>query len=1034
MAKTDIDIMIDNMSGKQFAEHVIRYLREVKGLSQKDAGIVKPSEEKSKHLETAVLNLFGQSIDFVQARSEIYSDSRIPTTKESTAQEDALRRDFNLNTLFFNINENRLEDFTGKGIQDLKEGILRTPLSAKQTFIDDPLRVLRAIRFAAQFGFSLDPEIVKAVQDPEVKEAFKNKLSRERIEIELRKALSGPNPVLAAKLIKELGLREDIFKMPESLEKWDMDQQSVHHCYNVWDHTYHALSNLQDIIKTRSTEDVDKFVLNFSLLLHDVGKLDPTIHGVKEVEGKINKTYYGHEEKSAEIAEYILKNLPGIRTEEIERIKNLIVGASKVNPQRQAESEICNLTRKALGKFIRQMGDDWENAIDLAEADWSAHKENWYNSGFKDTYYKTMKEQIRNLSAEGPKQIQIMRPLLDGNELMALFNRKGGKWLGKLNSILIDYQLENPDVTKEQVAEYAQKMYKELELEKMSSNFISKRATDERVQEQNKLLLEKQLQHDKDSPHTDMRPQFAKEYAQKLYDSGVKHYVHTGSFNDLSGIGSVVGEICVTSWDETKKLFTHGPVTMGALFEGRASHMFKTDAFSSVNSIGLRELTGSTEEQLMTIDPKHPQDEGWFNPSAAGNKLVGFVVLGDQDNPLYLTYSQQAKKLADLNGVSFITMHGDPTKMEDVRKQQNFPIIKDLPLEEEPTIERYKNIPEMKEYASLKLSKRAGELVQLYGFPQEIKNDLRNLPGIDDYYFDIFDKNPVQGTIQIAESAQKRLYIKWLYAHNIVAGKQKYTTYVNVVLEDLNGFKEGKSILSYSGFNAKDVLNTLKTLLEHPNLKSNAYKQFFAEVIPFKKAMPRYETIFPKTCVCGKIYETLEEFLSLPIPNSMQEHMGTQCLSGKEPWKSWGVNKDVIWRNCSCNSTLVVYVDCVHNLEMHTDDKRLHILFVYGTLRKGQANHGRLKKSKYLGQVETAAKYELIVFDDSPGLIEPGTNSVVGELYEVNSEVLKEIDGFEQPFERRPIELENGKMVYAYFMPKTKTHWTEKMPYENKKM
>lgn len=467
----DIDIMVSNMSGKEFAEYVVKYLKDVKKEPSKNIGIIKANPEKSKNLETATVNLLGQSVDFVAPRKEVYtSESRIPTIDVTTPQEDASRRDFNFNSLFFNIDTNEVEDFTGKGIEDIKNKIVRTPLDPKITFSDDPLRILRAVRFATRLGFELDPELISAAKDPEVQDALRKKISRERIEIELRKMLSGPDPVRATRLIKELGLMDYVFIKPEKYESWEMDQNSRHHDFNVFEHTMQALTNMQEILKGRDIKDADRFVLNMAVLMHDVGKLDPKVKGVKQLADKIVNTYHGHEAVSAQAAEYILRNLPGIKVEEIEQIKKLIVGASKINTDRRDTSEVYNRSRKILGKFVREMGDLWEYAIDLGLADTAGHRKDQYKT-HPQTYYQTMKEQIRNFD---PKAIQSMKPLLNGTEIMALFNRKGGTWVGEIIKEMLDWQLENPSATNKDAEEFAKKIYLDRGLDKKAS--ISKRA------------------------------------------------------------------------------------------------------------------------------------------------------------------------------------------------------------------------------------------------------------------------------------------------------------------------------------------------------------------------------------------------------------------------------------------------------------------------------------------------------------------------------------------------------------------------------
>jgi hypothetical protein len=165
----DIDIALDNMMGKEFAERVNSYL-ESRGKETHNVAVIMSNPDQSKHLETARMKIRGLWIDLVNLRSEEYAhNSRIPTMTFGTPEQDAFRRDFTINSLFYNINTKEVEDYTGKGIEDMKLGVIRTPLAAKETFVDDPLRVLRAIRFASRFGFALDESLVEAASDDKVR-------------------------------------------------------------------------------------------------------------------------------------------------------------------------------------------------------------------------------------------------------------------------------------------------------------------------------------------------------------------------------------------------------------------------------------------------------------------------------------------------------------------------------------------------------------------------------------------------------------------------------------------------------------------------------------------------------------------------------------------------------------------------------------------------------------------------------------------------------------------------------------------------
>ncbi|CAI5474566.1 unnamed protein product [Closterium sp. Yama58-4] len=174
--------------------------------------------DQSKHLETATMMIHGMWIDFVNLRAEEYAhDSRIPHTIEfGTAEEDALRRDLTINSMFYNISTEQVEDPTGRGISDLNGGIIRTPLPPHQTFLDDPLRVLRAVRFAARFGFSLDEELRAAAASEEVRTALGNKVSKERIGKEVELMLKSRDPYAAISLVVDLNLFPIVFPLPHA--------------------------------------------------------------------------------------------------------------------------------------------------------------------------------------------------------------------------------------------------------------------------------------------------------------------------------------------------------------------------------------------------------------------------------------------------------------------------------------------------------------------------------------------------------------------------------------------------------------------------------------------------------------------------------------------------------------------------------------------------------------------------------------------------------------------------------------------------
>ncbi|KAF7684769.1 CCA tRNA nucleotidyltransferase, mitochondrial [Astathelohania contejeani] len=206
----DIDVALDTLSGIEFATGLREYFH--KELGGRGIGVIRSNPDKSKHLETAAMIIDGVFVDFLNLRTESYADSRIPISSIGTPKEDAFRRDLTINSLFYNLMTSEVEDFTGMGLDDLSNGIIRTPLDPLSTFLDDPLRILRTIRFASRFQFKIEPEIFKAMKIKSVKEALKKKVSNERIGKEINKIIEDGNSPFGFHIILENNLVNEILK------------------------------------------------------------------------------------------------------------------------------------------------------------------------------------------------------------------------------------------------------------------------------------------------------------------------------------------------------------------------------------------------------------------------------------------------------------------------------------------------------------------------------------------------------------------------------------------------------------------------------------------------------------------------------------------------------------------------------------------------------------------------------------------------------------------------------------------------------
>ncbi|RWA13251.1 hypothetical protein EKO27_g1858 [Xylaria grammica] len=254
----DIDTAINTMTGEAFALKICELCEkpeavEKHGITSTDVGNlhkIARNPDKSKHLETTTMMLFGLDVDFVNLRKETYSeDSRNPHMEFGTAEEDALRRDATVNALFYNLNTSRIEDFTS-GLTDMKSRLIKTPLEPFQTFMDDPLRVLRLVRFASRLGFTIDPAAEEVMGNANVLDALKLKISRERVGVEIEKMLKGNDPRRSLQYINDLGLYHTVFTDPAKPNIPLPNLSHWHNAYGCLDHLFksHAPGSISNVL------------------------------------------------------------------------------------------------------------------------------------------------------------------------------------------------------------------------------------------------------------------------------------------------------------------------------------------------------------------------------------------------------------------------------------------------------------------------------------------------------------------------------------------------------------------------------------------------------------------------------------------------------------------------------------------------------------------------------------------------------------------------------------------------------------------
>ncbi|KAN0022007.1 hypothetical protein ACTFIU_004156 [Dictyostelium citrinum] len=423
----DIDITLDNMMGESFAELVNKHLSSKHHQTHR-IGVIQSNPEQSKHLETATVKVFDMWIDFVNLRSETYTDtSRIPEISIGTPLQDALRRDLTINSLFFNINENRIEDFTGNGINDLRDGIIRTPLPSLTTFLDDPLRVFRSIRFASRLGFKIDDELFKAGSDSIVKEAIKSKISHERIAKEFDGMLSAKKPYLSVELINKFGLFDCLFSLPtsgldeiyiEQLMNSNIDSESYCRIANDW------------IGKGKEFEEIDtkRQVILSALML--------PFHGIQFKNA--NK-----KNREMSIIHYMFIEYIKFSNKDYEDVSLILECSEQLTKHIINYNSNGGFNRKEIGLIIHKSAQLWISVIIISFIKRQL-KQDDNNTNLTDFF--NFVNAIKEHDLIG---VWNIKRLLNGKQVQDLLKRKPGTWLAPVIQLILEWQLENPTKTEQ---------------------------------------------------------------------------------------------------------------------------------------------------------------------------------------------------------------------------------------------------------------------------------------------------------------------------------------------------------------------------------------------------------------------------------------------------------------------------------------------------------------------------------------------------------------------------------------------------------
>ena len=471
----DIDISIDSMTGFGFANLIKEYLERGEGRLRYEPNIlgglakIEANPEKSKHLETVTTHIFGLDIDLVNLRKETYSEtSRNPTMEFGTPQEDAMRRDATVNALFYNLSSATVEDFTGRGLQDMELKVIKTPLPALQTFKDDPLRVLRAIRFASRLGYDIDANDKKAMRDETIKEALRVKISRERIGTEIIKMLKGaylnsamrtaiaelcpgPDPRCALGLIDDLGLYETIFtdatvSVPPSPDQstWIVAVRTLHDILRSQDSTAQTPKTLQAINRLLVRDDSELFLAWTLVCFVPWAELWPQT--LSKASSKKSASHAGLAAREGIKADNkICKIVDDAVTHrhEVLSLKDSMLNSEPLLSSRKRKA--AAIGREVHGMAIRAWGVNWRTIV-MFSLLWEVSKAtNEEHRGMLLAQYATW---VEHLQALGLLDVDKLKPLVDGNQISQAFGGiKKGPWMKKAMDIAMEWQLRNPEAT-----------------------------------------------------------------------------------------------------------------------------------------------------------------------------------------------------------------------------------------------------------------------------------------------------------------------------------------------------------------------------------------------------------------------------------------------------------------------------------------------------------------------------------------------------------------------------------------------------------